>query len=131
MFTRTLKAAGAGVALATLAVLTPATAHAEPIGWGGTIQPGQVYCFTRYASSGVYQVRAEGDATRGGARFRFLLNRGVLQASATDTTSWFNAERRTSLGNYPGAGTYELCAANHSATPTLVNLHILFNNEFV
>jgi hypothetical protein len=131
MVHRTLKAAGAGVALATLAVLTPATAHAEPIGWGGTIQPGQVYCFTRYAASGVYQVRAEGDATRGGARFRFLLNRGVLQASQTDTTTRFSAERRTSLGNYPGPGLYEICAANHAGTPTLVNLRILFNAEFV
>jgi hypothetical protein len=126
-----LKTAGAGVALATLAVLTPATALAEPTGWGGTIQPGQVYCFTRYASSAVYQVRAEGDATRGGARFRFLLNRGVLQASPTDTASRFTAERRSSLGNYPGPGVYELCAANHAGTPTLVNLHILFDAEFV
>jgi hypothetical protein len=65
------------------------------------------------------------------SRFRFLLNRGVLEASVTDTTARFNAERRSSLGNYPGPGTYELCAANHSGTPALVNLHILFNNEFV
>lgn len=126
------KLAGVLAGAATVAgVLVPTAAQAEPIGWGGTIQPGQVYCFTRYATSGVYQVRAEGDASRKGARFRFLYNGSVLQASATDTASRFNAERRTSAGNYPGPGVYEICAADHYPTPTLVNLHILFNNEFV
>jgi hypothetical protein len=84
-----------------------------------------------FAASGVYQVRAEGDANRKGARFRFLYNGSVLEATSTDTVARFSAERRSSSGNYPGPGTYEICAANHYGTPTLVNLHILFNTEFV
>jgi hypothetical protein len=114
-----------------LAVLAPTAAQAEPIGWGGTLLPGQSYCFNRYADSNVYQVRVEGDATKKGARFRFLRNGVVLQSTPVDTALSFSAERRTSLGNYPGAGTYTICAANHYATNTLVNLHVLFNNEFI
>jgi hypothetical protein len=116
---------------AALAVLAPSAAQAEPIGWGGTVLPGQVQCFSRVAGSTVYQVRAEGSATRNGARFRFLRNGTVLDATSTDTVQTYAAERRTSRGNYPGPGTYEICAANHAATDTLVNLHILFNNEFI
>lgn len=115
---------------AALAVLAPTAAQAEPIGWGGTLTQGQVYCFSRTAGPEVYQVRAEGTATRMGARFRFLYNGQVLDNSA-DTAISFTAERRTSRGNYPGAGTYQLCAADHYASNTLVNLHILVNNEFV
>jgi hypothetical protein len=113
------------------AVLAPVAAHAEPIGWGGTLLPGQVECFSRYADSSVYQVRVEGSATKKGARFRFLRNGVVLQATSVDTAPSFAAERRTSLGNYPGGGTYTICAANHHATNTLVNLHVLFNNQFI
>jgi hypothetical protein len=114
-----------------LAVLAPTAAQAEPIGWGGTLLPGQTYCFNRYADASVYQVRVEGTATKKGARFRFLRNGAVLQSTPVDTAPSFAAERRTSLGNYPGGGTYTICAANHHATNTLVNLHVLFNNEFV
>ena len=116
---------------AAFAVLAPTAAHAEPIGWGGTLQPGQSYCFSRYADWTVYQVRVEGDASKKGARFRFLRNGAVLQSTPVDTAVSFSAERRTSQGNYPGAGTYTICAANHYATTTLVNLHVLFNNEFI
>ena len=125
---RVLTVAGATAALAALA---PTAAHAEPIGWGGTLQANQSQCFNRTAGSNVYQVRAEGTATKKGARFRFLYNGVVLNASPTDTASNFSAERRTAYGNYPGPGTYTICAANHYATNTLVNLHILVNNEFV
>jgi hypothetical protein len=65
-----------------------------------------------------------------GARFRFIRNGVVLQATDSDSRRRFSAERRTSTGDYPGAGVYRLCAANH-ATYTLVNLHILVNNEFI
>jgi hypothetical protein len=118
-------------AAAALGILSPSAAHAEPIGWGGTVLPGQVQCFTRVAGNTVYQVRVEGSATKKGARFRFLRNGVVLDASPTDTALTYAAERRTSSGNYPGPGTYEICAANHYTTNTLVNLHILFNNEFI
>jgi hypothetical protein len=113
------------------AVLAPAAAQAETIGWGGTLLPGQTYCFSRYADASVYQVRVEGTATKKGARFRFLRNGVVLQSTPVDTSPSFAAERRTSLGTYPGGGTYTICAANHYATNTLVNLHVLFNNEFI
>jgi hypothetical protein len=125
---RVLTVLGAAGALAFLA---PTAAQAVPIGWGGTITPGQTQCLSRYADSTVYQVRVEGDATRQGARFRFLRNGVVLEATPFDTASTFAAERRSSQGNYPGPGTYTICAANHYATNTLVNLHVLFNNEFI
>ena len=117
-------------AASALAVLAPSAAQAEPIGWGGTVPGGQSQCFSRYADSNVYQVRVDGTATNKGARFRFLRNGVVLNATTVDTAPSFAAERRTSLGNYPGGGTYTICAANHYGTGTLVNLHVLFNNEF-
>jgi hypothetical protein len=116
---------------AAFAVLAPTAAQAEPIGWGGTLLPGQSHCFSRYADGNVFQVRVEGSATKKGARFRFLRNGAVLESTPVDTAPSFAAERRTSLGTYPGAGTYTICAANHHATNTLVNLHVLFNNEFI
>jgi hypothetical protein len=122
---------GATAAATVLAVLAPSAAQADAIGWGGTLQYNESHCFTRTAGSNVYQVRAEGSATRNGARFRFLRNGAVLDATPFDTATAFAAERRTAYGNYPGPGTYEICAANHATTSTLVNLHILFNNEFV
>jgi len=114
-----------------LAVLAPTAAHADPIGWGGTLTPGQTKCLTRTAGNDVHQVRVEGTATGQGARFRFLRDRTVLEATSTDTVGGFAAERRTSLGNYPSPGVYEICAANHRSTNTLVNIRVLFNNEFV
>jgi len=116
-------------AASALAVLAPTAAHAEPIGWGGTIPGGGSQCFSRYAGPSVYQVRVEGTATNMGARFRFLRNGSVLEATPTDRASSFNAERRGWA--YPGGGTYTICAANHYATNTLVNLHVLFNTEFI
>ena len=116
---------------AALAIVAPSAAQADPIGWGGTLQYGQTHCFQRTADSNVYQVRADGTATNKGARFRFLRNGVVLDATPVDTVTGYAVERRTSLGNYPGPGTYEICAANHYQKDTLVNLHILFNNEFI
>jgi hypothetical protein len=119
-------------ASAALAALAPTAAQAaDPIGWGGTLQSSQSHCFSRYADSSVYQVRAEGTATGTGARFRFLRNGVVLDATPVDTARTFAAERRSAYGNYPGSGTYTICAANHHATSTLVNLRILFNNQFI
>jgi len=129
--TRIRRLATVAGATAALAVLVPTAAQVEPIGWGGTLQYNQSQCVNRTAASNVYQVRAEGSATRNGARFRFLHNGVVLNASPTDTTTSFAAERRTAYGNYPGSGTYTICAANHYPTSTLVNVRILFNNEFV
>jgi len=129
--TRLRRLATIAGAAGALAVLAPAAAQAEPIGWGGTLQYTQTHCFTRTADNTVYQVRAEGSATGNGARFRFLRNGVVLNSTPFDTATAFAAERRTSYGNYPGPGTYEICAANHYTTNTLVNLHILFNNEFI
>jgi hypothetical protein len=129
--TRIRRLATVAGAVAALAVLAPTAAQADPIGWGGTLRYNESQCFSRTADSSVYQVRAEGSATRNGARFRFLRNGVVLDATPFDTATAFAAERRTAYGNYPGPGTYTICAANHYATNTLVNLHILFNNEFI
>ena len=127
--TRVRRLATVAGATAALAVLAPTAAHAVQIGWGGTLQPNTTYCLTRYADTSVYQVRVDGTATRMGARFRFLRNGVVLDATPVDTSNSFAAERRTAYGNYPGPGYYEICAANHYATNTLVNMHVLFNGE--
>lgn len=124
------RVAAVAIAGAVAAVALPAAAHADPIGWGGTLRPGQSYCFLRNAPADGYQVRAEGTATNGGARFRLIRNGVVLQATDSDSRRQFTAERRTSTGNYPGPGVYQLCAANHGTADTLVNLRILFNAEF-
>jgi hypothetical protein len=116
-------------AVAALSVLAPAAAHADQIGWGGTVLPGTTQCFARYAGPGVYQLRAEGDATRMGARFRLKYNGNVIDATPSDRVTRYSAERRAPF--FPGPGTYEICAANHYSTNTLVNLRILFNSEFV
>jgi len=128
--TRIRQLATVAGAAAALAVLTPTAAQADVTGWGGTLQPGQVQCLSRTADWQKYQVRGDGTANRKGARFWLKFNNSILDITPVGTVSGWAAERRTAYGNYPGAGAYTVCAGNESATSTLVNIHLLFNNEF-
>jgi len=112
-------------AAGALLVAAPATAQAYS-GWGGTLLPGQSTCVSQYAS---YGVRGEGTATKAGAKF--TVSRGGAQIYSTGpTTSGFAAEFRSTWGNFPGPGVYQVCARNNNSTNTLVNLRILVDGEF-
>jgi hypothetical protein len=123
----TLKRAAAIVAgtAGGLLMLAPGAAQAN-VGYGATITPGGTVCVQQYAN---YQVRGEGTATKAGARFAVYRN-GVQIYSTTNTTSGFAAEFRTAWWNFPGPGSYQVCAQNRNSTNTLVNIRILTDAEF-
>jgi hypothetical protein len=90
------------------------------------LDPGQSYCVSQNAG---YQVRGDGWATGGGARFKLLEYSTVLEATPGRVTNWA-AERRTSYGNFPGAGYYSVCAYNTGTARTTVTLQIRTDSEF-
>ncbi|OJF13419.1 hypothetical protein [Couchioplanes caeruleus] len=109
----------AGLALAAV----PQAAYASADGWGGTLRPGEQHCLTARATAN-YQVRADGQATGAGARFKVTRNGGLVYGTPSGTISGFAYEGRTSLGTFAGAGSYTVCATNNNATNTLVNIHV-------
>ena len=109
----------AGVALS----LAPQAAFASAEGWGGTLRPGEQRCLTA-SSTATYQVRADGQATAAGARFKVTRNGALVYGTPSGTIAGFAYEGRTSLGTFAGSGSYTVCATNNNATNTLVNLHI-------
>ncbi|MFC3381144.1 hypothetical protein [Couchioplanes azureus] len=115
----TLAAAVAGLALAA----APQAALASADGWGGTLRPGQQQCLTARDTAN-YQVRADGQATGSGARFKVLRNGGLVYGTPSGTISGFAYEGRTSYGTFAGPGSYTVCATNNNATNTLVNIHV-------
>lgn len=118
-------AAAALAAAATTAVIagaSPASAAATT----RVLAPGQSVCVQEYAS---YQVRAEGTATGGGARFKLLRNGYVLEATP-GRVNWWAAERRTGYGTFPGAGYYAACAYNTGTSNTTVFLNVLADGQF-
>ncbi|MFI7601392.1 hypothetical protein [Actinoplanes sp. NPDC049681] len=117
---RTAFAAGiAGLAMA----VAPHAAFASAQGWSGTLRPGEQHCLTA-SDTATYQVRADGQATGSGARFKVTRNGGLVYGTPTGTIAGFAYEGRTSLGTFAGSGSYAVCATNNNATNTLVNLHI-------
>ena len=121
--TRTLAAT---VALSATALLAGAGAASADTYTTQPLDPGASFCVSQWAS---YQVRGEGTATGGGARFKLLRNGVVLDATTGRVGSWVG-ERRTSYGNFPGAGTYSACAYNTGTTRTTVFLRIRTDGEF-
>jgi hypothetical protein len=117
-----LLAAGVvGAALAATA--SPASADAfQAI----PLNPGQSACVSQYAG---YQVRADGTATGGGARFKLLKNGAVIDATPGRVGFW-QSERRTAYGTFTGAGYYSACAYNTGDTRTTVTLRIRTDGEF-
>src|SRR5690242_10425517 len=83
----------AGVALS----LAPHAAFASAEGWGGTLRPGEQHCLTA-TDTATYQVRADGQATASGARFKVTRNGSLVQGSSSGTVIGFAYEGRTSLG---------------------------------
>jgi hypothetical protein len=89
------------------------------------LNPGESTCVQQYAN---YQVRGEGTATGGGARFKLLNNGSVLLATSGRVNAWA-AELRSSYGNFPGAGYYAVCAYNTGTAKTTVFLRIRTDGE--
>lgn len=112
----------AGIAGLTIAI-APHAAFASAEGWGGTLRPGEQHCLTASATA-TYQVRADGQATAAGARFKVTRNGTLVYGTPSGTIAGFAYEGRTSLGTFAGQGSYTVCATNNNATKTLVNIHI-------
>lgn len=115
--------AGGMTALLALGGATPASAQVSDT---VPLAPGQAHCVTQYAS---YQVRADGQATGAGARFKLLRNGQVLEATP-GRVNWWATERRSAFGNFPGPGYYAACAYNTGTTNTTVFLSIRTDFEF-
>jgi hypothetical protein len=113
--------AGSAAVAVTLAAGPASAAQANTV----VLNPGQSVCVQQYAN---YQVRGDGNATGGGARFKLLRNGQVLLASPDRVSGWA-AELRTSYGNFPGPGYYATCAYNTGTARTTVFLEILTDGE--
>lgn len=107
-------------------VALPAAAFANTY-TGQQLTPGSSYCISQPAS---YQVRFDATGSNKGDKFRVYYNGTQIGASATDTTSAYAAEFRTSFGNFPGAGNYTICALNKQTTNSFVTLQIRSDGEF-
>ncbi len=75
-------------------------------------------------------MRFDATGSNKGDKFRVYHNGTQIGASATDTTIAYAAEFRTSYGNFPGAGTYTICALNKQTTNSFVSLQIRSDGEF-
>lgn len=127
-----------GKRIAAVAVATAATgaalllgapgaqASAQGAGW---VPPGGQLCVTQNAG---YQVRGEGTAQSPGVVFRLRRTGGSTVATSFPNVvigSW-SGEGRTSLGTFPGAGEYRMCANNNGATSVYVTkVKILTDSE--
>ena len=109
-----------GLAGAAL-IAIPSAAFANVTGWGGTLHSGQETCISANAN---YQVRADGQATKQGAKFRVMRNGVLVYGTPGPNTTAFAYEGRTSYGTFAGPGTYTLCAKNNNTPDTLVNIHL-------
>lgn len=123
--TRKILTGLATVAAATaLGVTGAATASAQQYG-SFPLSPGQGACSgAQYAN---YQVRADGWATAGGAKFKLLRNGYVVANSPTRVNAW---SAQLSGWTFPGAGYYTVCAQNTGTTNTIATLQLLTDAEF-
>lgn len=97
-----------GVGLATAAAAAAIgiagadSASAQQYG-GAYLAPGQGFCTSaQYAG---YQVRADGSATAGGAKFKLLRN-GVVVANTPSRVNWWATQ------SFAGPGYYSVCVQN-------------------
>lgn len=90
------------------------------------LSPGQSDCVSQPASD---QVRGDGSATNGGAKFKLVYYSSVLENSPFRASAWA-AERRTAYGNFPGPGQYAVCATNTGNTRTIVTIQIRSDGQF-
>ena len=95
---------------------------------GTTLRPGEQRCVQQYAS---YQVRAEGHASAGGAKFKLQLNGVTLPGTGSPgLVSDWAAEARRSSGSFPGPGYYVACVTNNGTANTNVQLQLRTDAEF-
>lgn len=125
MTTRIAGLAAATATAATLGVAGAGSASADTTNTLG-LAPGRTVCVQQYAS---YQIRLDGTATGGGAKFKVLRN-GVVVANTPGRSTWYAAELRSSFGTFPGPGYYSLCATNTGTANTVVTLRVRSDYEF-
>lgn len=124
--TRVAAGLAATAAATTLAVSGAATASAQQYG-SYSLSPGAGACTApQYAS---YQVRADFWATADGAKFKLLRNGQVVDNTPT-RVNYGAFERRSSWYNFPGAGSYTLCAQNTGYSNTIATLQLRTDWEF-
>jgi len=128
--TRTTRVRRVGLAIGGLAaigaaVAAPSAAYADTYA-GQFLGPGASTCISQYAG---YQVRVDTTATAKGAKFRLYRNGAQVAASPTPNTTAWSQELRTSYGNFPGAGSYSVCAVNTGTTNTFVTLRLRSDSE--
>ena len=130
MARKTLSMIGGSAAvagLATLALLGAAGTASASQFYGGTLHPGEQRCVQQYAG---YQVRAEGRASAGGAKFKLQRNGVTIPGTGTPgLVNFWTADLRTSWGTFPGAGYYVACATNNGTADTNVQLTLLTDGE--
>lgn len=122
--TRTARIA-AGLAVVGAVLAAPSAAYANTY-TGQFLGPGASACISQYAG---YQVRVDTTATAKGAKFRLYRNGAQVAASPTPNTTAWSLELRTAWGNFPGAGTYSVCAVNTGTTNTFVTLQLRGDGE--
>ena len=128
--TRGIRTLAVALAAAGVAAVAPVAASAYQ-GYGATLAPSTGACVQQYAS---YRVRGEGTATRKGAWFTLRYSGqypgiGDVVAGSPPTASGWAAESRPELGNWRGAGFYQVCAVNVNSTSTLVNFRIIVDSD--
>jgi len=114
-----------GLAAGGVLVVAPTAAHANAY-TGQFLGPGASACVSQYAG---YQVRVDTTATAKGAKFRLYRNGAQVAASPTPNTTGWSQQLRTAFGNFPGAGSYSVCAVNTGTTNTFVTLQLRSDTE--
>lgn len=113
-------------AVATLSLTSAGAASASKFA-STQLSPGQGVCTA--VQYGSYQVRADGSASGQGAKFKLLRNGVVILNTATRAPAW-GPELRTAYGNFPGPGSYSVCAQNTGTANTIVTLQLRTDYEF-
>ena len=116
----------AGITGAAIAAL-PTAAFADDAFNGKTLGFLNDSVCSRQAYAG-YQVRAEGTATKSGAKF-FLYKDGAPAYNTSPTSSGFAAEFRTAYGTFTGPGWYQVCAVNKQSTLTYATVRLRTDND--
>ena len=118
---------GIAVTAAAAAISVGAATTASAVQTGSyPLSPGTGQCTNpQYAG---YQVRAVGVATGQGAKFKLLRN-GVVIANTDTRSGGWSIELRSAYGNFPGPGSYSLCAQNTGTTNTIATLTLRTDSE--
>ena len=116
----------AGIATAAV-VAMPVAAFADDKNNGKTLGFFNDSVCTEQVYAGT-QLRAEGTATRNGAKF-FVYKDGSQIFNTTPNVAGFAAEFRPEFGNFPGAGWYQVCAVNKQTTLTYATVRLRTDSD--